>query len=331
MANGIIIRGDDISAGMLADYARLTMPFFELLPRHSPTDTVLHGDHRMLCLRSGMSVHTSDTTALEDLTTITDQPPGLSLMVFLSGTVNARIGGVDLDIGRHEGEPVRAVMVSRARADHFEREVNKGQRVRHVVVTVTPEWIEDCAFDNEAARQAIADFQSRHTARFEWIASPVLVAIVEQMLHPPEVNENLYLESRALDLLAEGFSTLVAERLKHTNQRLSPMDMRRLHLIEEVIAANSTLPVEQIAKRSGVSLSTMQRLFRAKHGTTVKDYVRTRNLLLARRMLEREGASVAQAAFAAGYGNPTNFATAFKREFGLSPRAVRKSADTNPT
>lgn len=324
MAKGITIRGDDISAGMLADYARLTMPSFELLPQLSPTEAVLHGDHRMLCLRCGLGVHTSDTTALEDLTTITDQPPGMSLMIFLSGRVKARIGGVDLDIGRHEGEPVRAVMVSRARADRFEREVIKGERVRHVVVTVTPEWIDDCTFDNEAARQVVADFQSVHVARFEWIASPVLVAIAEQMLHPPEANENLYLESRALDLLADGFSTLAANRLKCSNQRLAPADMRRLQVIEETIAANSTLPVEQIAKRSGVSLSTMQRLFRAGHGITVKEYVRARNLLLARRMLEREGASVTQAAFAAGYGNPTNFSTAFKREFGLSPRAVRR-------
>lgn len=324
MANGIIIRGDDISASMLAEYARLTMPTFELLPRLSPTESVLHGDHRMLCLRCGLSVHTSDTTALEDLTTITEQRPGLSLMVFLSGRVNARIGDVDLDIGRHEGEPVRAVMVSRARADRFERMVNKGERVRHVVVTVTPEWIDDCAFDNEAVRQAVVNFQSSHAARFEWIADPVLVAIVEQMLHPPEVSENLYLESRALDLLADAFSVLAAEHMMCVNQRLTPADIRRLHIIDDIIAADSTLPVEQIARRSGVSLSTMQRLFRAGHGTTVKEYVRSRNMLLARRMLEREGASVAQAAFAAGYGNPANFSTAFKREFGLSPRAVNK-------
>jgi AraC-like DNA-binding protein len=324
MAGGITIRGDNISAGMLAEYAQLTNPAFELLPRHSPTEAVLHGDHRMLCLRCGMSVHTSDTTALEDLTTIANQLPGMSLMMFLSGNVDARIDGIDLGIGRREGEPVRAVMISRARADRLERKVNKGERVRHVVVTVTPEWINDCAFDNEAVRQAITDFRSAHVARFEWIASPVLVAIAEQMLHPPEVGENLYLESRALDLLADGFSTLATDRLKCTNQRLAPADMRRLQVIEETIAANSTLPVEQIAKRSGVSLSTMQRLFRAGHGITVKEYVRARNLLLARRMLEREGASVTQAAFAAGYGDPTNFSTAFKREFGLSPRTVRR-------
>lgn len=48
-------------------------------------------------------------------------------------------------------------------------------------------------------------------------------------------------------------------------------------------------------------------------------------MLVGRRMLKREGASVAQAAFVAGYTNPTKFATAFKREFGLSPRATKKS------
>ncbi|VFR21306.1 hypothetical protein AMP9_3942 [plant metagenome] len=39
--------------------------------------------------------------------------------------------------------------------------------------------------------------------------------------------------------------------------------------------------------------------------------------------MEYEGASVARAALLAGYANPANFATAFRRQYGLSPRQVR--------
>ena len=56
---------------------------------------------------------------------------------------------------------------------------------------------------------------------------------------------------------------------------------------------------------------------------TVFEYQRGRRLQLAREALEREGASVNEAAWRAGYNSPANFATAFKRHFGITPRQVR--------
>ena len=41
--------------------------------------------------------------------------------------------------------------------------------------------------------------------------------------------------------------------------------------------------------------------------------------------LERGELSISQAAWAAGYGSAANFATAFRRCFGLSPREVAES------
>jgi len=56
---------------------------------------------------------------------------------------------------------------------------------------------------------------------------------------------------------------------------------------------------------------------------TIFEYQRARRLLQARQALEREGISVNEAAWRAGYNSPANFATAFKRQFGISPRQVR--------
>ena len=39
--------------------------------------------------------------------------------------------------------------------------------------------------------------------------------------------------------------------------------------------------------------------------------------------LERDGASVAEAAYIAGYASAANFATAFRRFFGTSPKNFR--------
>ncbi|WP_092496768.1 helix-turn-helix domain-containing protein [Faunimonas pinastri] len=39
--------------------------------------------------------------------------------------------------------------------------------------------------------------------------------------------------------------------------------------------------------------------------------------------IERNGVSIAEAAFLAGYSSPANFSTAFRKAFGLSPGASR--------
>jgi AraC-like DNA-binding protein len=78
-----------------------------------------------------------------------------------------------------------------------------------------------------------------------------------------------------------------------------------------------------IARNAGMSVNTLQRIFRMVHNTTVFDYVRARKLHRAREALERDGASVAEAAYIAGYASAANFATAFRRFFGTSPKNFR--------
>ena len=51
--------------------------------------------------------------------------------------------------------------------------------------------------------------------------------------------------------------------------------------------------------------------------------LRQRKLEAARDAMLREGATIAQAAFMAGYSSPANVATAFKRAFGVSPSQYR--------
>lgn len=321
-----LVRNDDVTVDDLTRYGQLTATGFGLASHHAATRPVLKGDHRILLLQSGLSVHTSDTTAVDDLTTTSEQTPGLSILLFLSGKIDVCMGELRMSLGPGEDGPIRAVMVSRTKRERLVRKVARGQQVRHIVVTVRPEWIKACAFDNDDIRQTVLDFCNSHLSHLEWEADPALLAIAERMLHPPVPGEKLYLESRALDVLLDGFAALCSSRQNARGLHLSPAEAHRLEVIDATIAAagNRKLSVEQVARESGVSVSTMQRLFRAGHEMTVGEYLRKRGLNLARRLLEAENVSIAEAAYLAGYNSPTNFATAFKREFGLTPRAVRQ-------
>lgn len=292
-------------------------------------EAALSGSFSMIRLRPGIVVHTSDATELHDMTTRVEQQPGLTIHLFLEGTTDARLGGVPLRLGRPSGRAVEGVITARAEPDLFERHAREGDHVRKVNVTVTREWLADSAFVTADEYRIVSDFSATHRSRFAWTPPPSVVSIAEQMLHPPAASRlmrNLYLESRALDLVSEAFAALTLQSEGDRLARLKPFDRRRLRLIEDFLAehAHEVASLDELAKVGGVSVSTLRRLFHAAYGTTVFEHLRRLGLERARLALEREGIPVSEAAFLAGYASPANFATAFKRRFGLTPTDVRR-------
>ncbi|WP_342452190.1 helix-turn-helix domain-containing protein [Leucobacter exalbidus] len=81
----------------------------------------------------------------------------------------------------------------------------------------------------------------------------------------------------------------------------------------------------KIAAQHFISPRYLQMLFQ-RNGLTVTSWVRERRLERCRRDLEDPalaGETVATLAAKWGFFEATNFSRAFKRQFGLSPRAVR--------
>lgn len=79
--------------------------------------------------------------------------------------------------------------------------------------------------------------------------------------------------------------------------------------------------LEQLSELASMSQSGLRAKFQRLFGVSVFDYLRERRLMLAYELLSR-GASVQQAAFDSGYGHASNFSTAFRRRFGVSPRDI---------
>ena len=127
--------------------------------------------------------------------------------------------------------------------------------------------------------------------------------------------EHERLEALLLDLLAEGETAPLQLPL--------PADPRARAFAETLLAdPGSTTPLEVLARGSGASFRTLQRLFAAETGLPLETW-RGRARMQQAVVSLSNGASVTTAALDAGYQSPSAFIAAFKRAFGVTPARWR--------
>lgn len=98
----------------------------------------------------------------------------------------------------------------------------------------------------------------------------------------------------------------------------SVMDYLEAHLDGE-------LNYSVLARRAGVSLGTLQRLFPLFAGITLADYIRRRRLTLAGKDLAQTDARVIDIAVKYGYDSSVAFSRAFHKFHGIKPSAVKNT------
>ncbi|WP_406452201.1 AraC family transcriptional regulator [Streptomyces sp. NBC_01622] len=111
-----------------------------------------------------------------------------------------------------------------------------------------------------------------------------------------------------------------------TGQRATVEAAIRRHVREH--ACDRDLDVAGIARALGWSARYVQQVLQAA-GTTSRDLIRRERLNVARARLASGSwttYSIAEIAHASGFGSHASFATAFRAEFGTTPREVRRGA-----
>lgn len=130
-------------------------------------------------------------------------------------------------------------------------------------------------------------------------------------------------ESCALDLLAlalEEFGDAPVEASPS-----SPREVARILAVRDQLLSqlDKDHRLEDLARDAGMSASAFKAKFSAVVGQPVFRFLREQRLERAWAGLSEEGWTVSQAAFHVGYSYPANFATAFRRRFGIAPTDVR--------
>jgi AraC-like DNA-binding protein len=97
---------------------------------------------------------------------------------------------------------------------------------------------------------------------------------------------------------------------------------RALHYIHAHL--EERFDIGTLARAAGMSTSSLHHRFKAATTLTPVQYLKAMRLDRARRLMIDEGFQAAEAALRVGYESPSQFSREFKRNFGLSPRDVRR-------
>jgi signal transduction histidine kinase/DNA-binding response OmpR family regulator len=125
---------------------------------------------------------------------------------------------------------------------------------------------------------------------------------------------------RQRERLRERFTLDQAQNLKEVT--VTSMDAKFLSTIMNTIETNMAdeeFGVKQLSEQVFMSRSQLFRKLSALTNLSPTDFIRIQRLKRAASLLEQHSGNVTQIAYMVGYQNPANFATNFKKQYGVSP------------
>lgn len=160
--------------------------------------------------------------------------------------------------------------------------------------------------------------------------TPSMAVAIHGILNCPYqgIIKRMYLESRAMELITHQLAQLVSkESGAKAHAALRPDDIERIHYARDILIENLQNPptVYRLSRMVGLNELKLQQGFRQIYGKTVFAYFRDYQFEEARCFLKEGNMNVAEAAYKLGYSKIDNFASSFKKIFGVSPGVYRRS------
>ena len=211
-------------------------------------------------------------------------------------------------------------------------EIAAGQKVALVQLGVNPRLLDTLMEDSsDSSERSLTQIFPSTQAGFQWQIrdiTPAMTIALHQILQCPYhgLTKRIYLESKALELIALQLNQLSENRPNVLpSAALNPEDVAQIHLARDILIRNIENPPSllALAKQSGINSFKLKQGFRQIFKTTVFGYLYAYRMEEARRLLELGHLSVAQVARSVGYAHPGKFAAAFKKKFGITPKALR--------
>ncbi|MEH1846530.1 MAG: AraC family transcriptional regulator [Nostoc sp.] len=156
------------------------------------------------------------------------------------------------------------------------------------------------------------------------LITPAKQIALQQIVHCPYqgLTRKMYLESKALELVSLKLADQVAAP---TEKLLRLQEIDRIHHARDILLRNIGNPPSLIdlARQVGINEYTLKRGFRQIFGTTVFGFLHSYRMEQARQLLLSGQMKIEQIAQIVGYANRSRFAAAFKKKYGINPKAYQ--------
>ncbi|HIK15926.1 MAG TPA: helix-turn-helix transcriptional regulator [Leptolyngbyaceae cyanobacterium M33_DOE_097] len=158
--------------------------------------------------------------------------------------------------------------------------------------------------------------------------TPAMQVALQQMLDCPYqgVIKQMYLESKSVEVLALWLDQVHADdALSQPSPTLAVVDIDRIHQAREILLNQLDHPPSllTLARQVGLNDCTLKRGFKQVFGITVFGYLHQCRMEQARSLLLENQHSVTAIAQTVGYTNLSAFSSAFRKRYGVSPRAMQ--------
>ena len=264
--------------------------------------------------RTGIYIHTTDTVEKENTDVQLERPRCLTLGVLLEGELEFTLQGHRYHLRATDMAGCQLFAIVTTGTDTLVRHVRHQRHLRKIHLTVDAHWIEQQMRYAPELGQQLKILIAGSSQCVLWPGNDALKTLAEKILYPapaPPAMQQLQAEYHAVELLQQAFS--LREGRAPTASALE----RACQYIDQHI--NDQPCLESIAAHAGLSISSLQRQFKTQHGQTVMHYIRDRKLQHARHALRHDAITIGEAAYRAGYKHMSNFVTAYKRAFGVTP------------
>ena len=135
---------------------------------------------------------------------------------------------------------------------------------------------------------------------------------------------NLLIHSRALELCYNILSRVEKRNASHSS-KIHPDDIKKLSEVRKLLTENydqPCLPIEEMAKKIGMSPTKFKNLFKQMFGHSYYQYYHNIRMHKAKELLEKREMSVSEVGYLLGYSNLSKFSRAFKDKFHTNPSKV---------
>lgn len=154
--------------------------------------------------------------------------------------------------------------------------------------------------------------------------TPAMQTVLWQILKCPYqgLTQKLYLEAKSLELIALFIE--VTREDSTAKCGLNRGEIERIHHAQHILRNNLQNPptLVNLARQVGLNDRKLKEGFRQVFNTTVFGYLTQQRMDEARQLLAQQR-SVAAVAATVGYASPTAFSGAFRRKFGVTPKAYQ--------